>query len=208
MTIEISKHKLFTEEIYSFNMPNFDYWKKEINEIVKIENNAVHNHSTDLKFLSNIQARRTAWDTHLRYPSMLNISKEFIKIIESFVKSENFDVPSINLTELWINWYVKNQMAVPHCHGTAFSLVFFVDVEKSNTSFLINKEYKKFFLMKKSNTNTFNNSIVDIKVKDGTCLMFDGGLNHSTTPNLTDHKRITLAANFEASYPTLKKNVY
>ena len=51
---------------------------------------------------------------------MLNISKEFIKIIESFVKSEDFDVPSINLTELWINWYVKNQMAVPHCHGTAF----------------------------------------------------------------------------------------
>ena len=39
MTIEISKHKLFTEEIYSFNMPNFNYWKKEINEIVKIENN-------------------------------------------------------------------------------------------------------------------------------------------------------------------------
>ena len=147
MTIEISKHKLFTEEIYSFNMPDFNYWKKEINEIVKIENNAVHNHSTDLKFLSNIQARRTAWDTHLRYPSMLNISKEFIKIIESFVKSEDFDVPSINLTELWINWYVKNQMAVPHCHGTAFSLVFFVDVEKSNTSFLINKDYKKFFLM-------------------------------------------------------------
>ena len=62
--------------------------------------------------------------------------------------------------------------------------------------------------MKRDDTNTFNNSIVDIKVKDGTCLMFDGGLNHSTTPNLTDHKRITLAANFEVSYPILKEHVH
>ena len=54
----------------------------------------------------------------------------------------------------------------------------------------------------------YHNSIVDIKVKDGTCLMFDGGLHHSTTPNLTDHKRITLAANFEVSYPILKEHVH
>ena len=58
--------------------------RKEINEIVKVEDHAVHKHSTDLKFLSNVQARRTAWDTHLKYPSMLNISKEFIQIIQSF----------------------------------------------------------------------------------------------------------------------------
>jgi hypothetical protein len=208
MTINISKHAIFTEEIYSFEMPNFNFWKKEINTIVKVEDNDLHKHSTDLKFLSNVQAKRTAWDTHLKYPSMLNISKEFIKIIQSFVESENFDVPKIKLTDLWINWYAKNQMAMPHCHNNHFSLVLFVDVEKSNTSFLINKEYKKCFLMKRDDTNTFNNSIVDIKVKDGTCLMFDGGLHHSTTPNLTDHKRITLAANFEVSYPILKQHVH
>ena len=105
MTINISKHAIFTEEIYSFEMPNFNFWKKEINEIVKVEDNDLHKHSTDLKFLSNVQAKRTAWDTHLKYPSMLNISKEFIKIIQSFVESENFDVPKIKLTDLWINWY-------------------------------------------------------------------------------------------------------
>ena len=185
MTINISKHPIFTEEIYSFDMPNFDFWKKEINEIVKVEDHAVHKHSTDLKFLSNVQARRTAWDTHLKYPSMLNISKEFVKIIESFVKSENFDVPKIKLTDLWINWYAKNQMAIPHCHNNHFSLVLFVDVEKSNTSFLINKEYKKCFLMKRDDTNTFNNSIVDIKVKDGTCIMFAGKISKSSPTGFT-----------------------
>ena len=58
--------------------------------------------------------------------------------------------------------------------------------------------------MKKQENNNYNNSLVQIDVKDGTCLMFDGGLYHSTTPNLTNHKRITLAVNFEVVYKTKK----
>lgn len=202
--IDIQKHTLFTEEFYSFEMPNFEFWKKEINEIIKVEDNKVHNHSTEIEMESNVKARRTAWDTHYRYPSMKNISQEFIKIIKSFIIAEDFDAPDINVLNLWINWYRKNQMAISHCHNTHLSLVFFVDVEKTNTSFLINKEYKHCFLTKKEDSKTFNNKIVDVKVKDGTCLMFDGGLYHSTTPNLTDHKRITLAVNFEVAYPKKK----
>ena len=203
--INIKKHELFKEEIYSFEMPNFNFWKKEINEIIKVEDNKVHNHSTDLKNWSNIKARRTAWDTHHRYKSMYNLSQEFIKIVQSFVKSENFDAPEIEVNNLWINWYEKNQLAVPHNHNSHLSLVFFVDVEKTNTYFLVHKEYKKFFLIKKEGNSTHNNNILQIDVKDGTCLMFDGGLYHSTTPNLTDYKRITLAVNFDVCYKTVKK---
>ena len=76
--IDIQKHTLFTEEFYSFEMPNFEFWKKEINEIIKVEDNKVHNHSTEIEMESNVKARRTAWDTHYRYPSMKNISQEFI----------------------------------------------------------------------------------------------------------------------------------
>jgi uncharacterized protein (TIGR02466 family) len=202
--VDIKKHELFKEEIYSFEMPNFDFWKKEINQIIKVEDNKIHNYSTDIKNWSNVKAKRTAWDTHYRYQSMHNISQEFTKIAQSFVEAENFDAPEIKVTNLWINWYEKNQLAVPHYHNNHLSLVFFVDVEKTNTHFLVHKEYKNFFLVKKQENNNHNNSIVQINVKDGTCLMFDGGLYHSTTPNLTDHKRITLAVNFEVVYKTKK----
>jgi len=202
--LDIKKHELFTEHIYSFEMPNFDFWKKEINEIIKVEDNKVHNHSTDIKYWSNIKAKRTAWDTHYRYRSMHNIAMEFKKIVKSFVESENFDAPNVDVAHLWINWYSKHELAVPHYHNNHFSLVFFVDVEKTNTNFLVHKNYKQCFLVKKEDDNNFNNNLVEIKVKDGTCLMFDGGLYHSTTPNLTDHKRITLAANFEVTYSERK----
>ena len=205
--IDIKKHLIFTEEIYSFKMPNFDFWKKEVTEIIKVENNKVHQHSTDIENESNIKARRTAWDTHHRYQSMWNLSQEFIKIIKAFVAKENFDAPNIKVNNLWINWYDKNQMAIPHLHNCHLSLVFFIDVEKTNTSFFIHKEYKNFFLIKKNESSTFNNKIVDIKVKDGTCIMFDGGLQHSTTPNFSDQLRITLAVNFEVVYP-IKKEKY
>ena len=203
--IDIQKHSIFTEYVYSFDMPNFDFWKKQINEIVKVEDNQDHNLSTDLKFSSNVKAKRTAWDTHHRYQSMFNIACEFVKILQSFVESEGFDAPKIDISQLWINWYAKNQLAVPHRHNNHLSLVFFVDVEKTDTFFLIHKEYKNCFLMKKEDKTTYNNKVVEMKVKDGTCIMFDGGLYHSTTPNLTNNLRTTLAANFEVHYPTRKK---
>ena len=28
--IDIQKHTLFTEEFYSFEMPNFEFWKKDL----------------------------------------------------------------------------------------------------------------------------------------------------------------------------------
>lgn len=55
--IDIQKHSIFTEYVYSFDMPNFDFWKKQINEIVKVEDNQDHNLSTDLEFSSNVKAK-------------------------------------------------------------------------------------------------------------------------------------------------------
>lgn len=70
--------------------------------------------------------------------------------------------------------------------------------------FLYTKNIKIVFNEKEDKT-TYNNKVVEMKVKDGTCIMFDGGLYHSTTPNLTNNLRTTLAANFEVHYPTRKK---
>jgi hypothetical protein len=44
--ITINKHPLFVEEVYTFDMPNHDFWKKEIDTIINIESNTAHNFSS------------------------------------------------------------------------------------------------------------------------------------------------------------------
>jgi len=197
--VTINKHPLFTEEVYSFKMPNHDFWKKEINTIINIESNSVHNLSSKPpQKETNIRATRTAWDSHLRYPSLKNLSQEINNILKMFVETEGFDIPNINVFDCWINWYGKNEFAVPHHHGLNIAFVYFVDVEDTDASFLFHNRTSMSFKKKQEN-GEYRNDIKKIKPKNGTCLFFSGSLLHSVSPNLSNKIRKTLAMNFEIS---------
>ena len=62
--IAIEKIPLFTEEVYSFIMPDHNHWGKQIKNIVLVEKNkAIHDYSTIPEEDCNVKANRTTWDT-------------------------------------------------------------------------------------------------------------------------------------------------
>ena len=200
MNLEIIKHNIFIDEAWSFTMPNHEKWRKEIKDIILVENNKeIHKHTTIPEKDCNVKAKRTAWDSHYRYPSIRSLTEELANIMEDWIKKENFDAPCLRVQDCWINWYNKNDHAVPHDHPSHLSLVYFVDVEDSGAEFLLHK-VDRFALIRKENNETFRNNLRSVKVKNGTVLMFNGGLMHSVTPNLSNSTRITFAANYEVSY--------
>tara|TARA_R110000868_G_scaffold140537_5_gene356264 strand:+ start:15869 stop:16489 length:621 start_codon:yes stop_codon:yes gene_type:complete len=198
--ISISKTPLFTQEVYSFIMPDHEHWKEQIKNIILVEKNKnLHSHSTTPKEECNVKANRTAWDTHIKYGSISILSQKLRTIIQDFTIQENFDVPKLEIQDCWINWYDKNNYAVPHNHTCHLSLVYFVDVEDTKASFLFH-ENNNFRLVKKNENSEEINIVKKIHAKDGMVLMFNGNICHSVTPNQTNEERVTLALNFCVVY--------
>jgi uncharacterized protein (TIGR02466 family) len=202
----IEKISLFTDEIYTFKMPHHDEWEKEIKTIIKVEENKnLHAFSTMPEDECNVKAKRTAWDSHIRYNSVNNIVNEIKIIIKNFIEIENYDAPNLHALDCWINWYEKNQYAIPHSHIGNLSVVYFIDIEKTNTKFLFHKNSNFELVKKKDLKNFFRNTIKDIPIENGTVVMFPSRMLHSVTPNLSDNRRITLAINFGVNYEEERK---
>jgi hypothetical protein len=204
--MKIDRLELFTDEAFYFSMPNFDVWKQHIENIILIEeNNSKFNLDTTPEEECNVKASRTAWNSHERYPAINNLCEEIKKILKKFIEEEGYDIPSLHTDECWINWYTKNQHAVPHSHKPFLAVVLFVDVEESSADFLFHSS-KNFVLSKiKDNEILRTNTLKKINVKNGTVVFFDGAIPHSVSSNLSDKRRITLAMNLRPQY-SLKRD--
>ena len=196
--INIEKHTIFTDDIYSFVMPAHEDWSEKIKNIITVEDNKeIHQHTTIPKEACNVMGRRTAWDSHLRYPILQSLIKELEKIIQIFIEKENFDAPILRLQECWINWLKKNDHVLPHIHPRHLVLVYAVDVEETGADLLWIKS-DSYQLANKG--EKIRNDIKSLKIKNGSVLMFNGNLLHAVTPNLSNKTRVTFIANFEVGY--------
>ena len=206
--MKINRLKLFTDEAFYFEMTNLDVWKQHIENIILIEeNNSKFNLDTEPEEESNVKASRTAWNSHNIYPVINDLCEEIKKILNKFIVEEGYDIPLLHTDECWINWYTKNQHAVPHSHKPFLAVVFFVDVEESSADFLFHSS-KNFVLSKiKDNKVLKTNTLKKINVKNGTVVFFDGAIPHSVSSNLSDKRRITVAMNLRPQY-ALKRNEY
>jgi len=196
MDLKVTKIPIFTEEVYAFNLPNFKFYQEQIKQIVLVEENGL---DTSPELECNVKARRTAWNSHLRYPALNNLSFEIKKYLESFIESEGYDIPELKIQDCWINWYKKNQFAQPHKHNSVLSVVLFVDVQDTDAKFFFHAD-KRVTLVKKNEIKTNFNSIKNVNAKNGTVLFFDGMISHSVSPNVTNKNRITVAFNYAPVY--------
>jgi uncharacterized protein (TIGR02466 family) len=202
---KINKLPIFTQEVFYFTLPNFEKWKKHINQIILVEENKnIHSHDTSPKEACNVMAKRTAWNSHQRYNILNELCNEIILHLKKFIKEEGYDIPKLAVSECWINWYKKNQYAQPHNHGHNLSVVFFIDVEKSNGKFFFHSNNNSVFIKKEETYTNFSNT-VQVDAKDGTVLFFDGSVRHSVSPNDTDNNRVTVAINFNPEYDEERK---
>lgn len=198
--VDINKVPIFTQEVFHFTLPNFEEWKKQIYQIILVEENKnIHGHSTIPEKGCNVMANRTAWNSHQRYPIINDLCKEISSYLKEFIEKEGYDIPDLRVYDCWVNWYEKNQHARPHCHGHFLSVVFFVDVEKSDGKFFFNSN-SNAILVKKGEKFSKRSDTVQVDAKDGTVLFFDGSIFHSVSNNLTNNKRVTVAINFSVEY--------
>jgi|TARA_R100001594_G_scaffold31847_3_gene59267 uncharacterized protein (TIGR02466 family) len=204
--MKITKVPIFTQEIFYFQLPNFDKWKKQINQIILVEDNKIHKHSTVPEKECNVMAKRTAWNSHERYGALNLICHEIMKTIKVAVDKENYDIPDLEIDECWLNWYKQNQYAQPHHHGATLSAVLFVDVEKSNSKFFFHSDHSAVFVKKDDVNTSFRNNIKQLNAKDGIVIFFDGSINHSVSSNTTDNTRVTMAINFNVKYLKKRKD--
>ena len=170
------------------------------------ENKNIHEHDTSPEEACNVMAKRTAWNSHQRYPALNMLCNEIRVYLNKFIEKENYDIPDLDVTDCWINWYKKNQYAQPHKHGGVLSVVLFVDVEKSNSKFFFHSDNNAVFV-KKDNVHTNFSNVKELTAKDGTVIFFDGSVFHSVSSNTTDNTRVTVAINFSVNYKS-SRNEY
>ena len=205
--MNINKIPIFTQEVFHFTLPNFEEWQKLINQIILVEENKnIHEHDTSPEEACNVMAKRTAWNSHQRYPALNMLCNEIRVYLNKFIEKENYDIPDLDVTDCWINWYKKNQYAQPHKHGGVLSVVLFVDVEKSNSKFFFHSDNNAVFV-KKDNVHTNFSNVKELTAKDGTVIFFDGSVFHSVSSNTTDNTRVTVAINFSVNYKS-SRNEY
>ena len=198
--IQISRLPIFTTEVFSFELPNFEEWEKQIKQIVLVEDNKqIHNISSTPEEKCNIVGSRTAWNSHQRYPSLKILCDEIEGYLCSFIKNEGYDIPKLVIHNCWINWYDKDNYAHPHTHGSVLSVVLFVNVEDSDAKFFFHAD-NNLVLTKQEELKTNFSNVKHVKVKNGTIIFFDGSIRHSVSQNTTNKKRITVALNYAVDY--------
>ena len=198
--IDITKTPLFTDEVSFFTMPNHDHWKEQIHNIIKVEDNKnIHKYTTIPNKEDSVKASRTAWDSHLRYSAIGTLTDKIVEIIHSSVRQDGYDAPLLRIEDAWINWYKKDQFALPHIHASHISVVYFVDTENSSSDFIFTQK-DHYRLLKKEGDKTITNTHKQMNIKDGTVIFFNGNMWHSVSPNLSNKTRITFATNLIAEY--------
>jgi hypothetical protein len=72
MQVNVDKQEIFTDYMWSFMMPDHEHWKKQLEEIIKVEKNkSIHKFSIENKENKPVQAHKTPWDSHCRYFAVL-----------------------------------------------------------------------------------------------------------------------------------------
>jgi len=196
MQVEVNKHDIFTDNMWSFVMPDHEHWKKQLEDIITVEKNKnIHKFSMENKENKPVQAHKTPWDSHCRYFAVFETQNVIRNIITQSIKDDGWEVPHLNPMECWINWYEKNQFAYQHVHNCILSAVYYVKVEKSPSEFFFHRDDR--FRLQKENQDS---NIKKVTPKEGSVIFFSGCQAHSVSANTSDETRITMAINFNGEY--------
>ena len=204
MQVNVDKYEIFTDYMWSFMMPDHEHWKKQLEEIIKVEKNkSIHKFSIENKEDKPVQAHKTPWDSHCRYFAVFETQNIIKNIIIQSIRNDGWEVPTrMNAMNCWVNWYEKNQYANVHIHNCLLSAVYFVKVENSPSEFFFHRDDR--FRLQKENQDS---NIKMVTPKEGSVIVFSGCQSHSVSANTSNDTRITMAVNFNGEYSTEFKPV-
>jgi len=171
--------------------------KKEINFIENLRYKKTHNVTTRDTGVKVSQSENV-----LEYKQLKRIKNFFIEKIEEY-KNNLLEIKNeLKLVQSWTTYNVKGTSHHAHNHPNTFiSLVYYVkcseqggdivfELPKSRLQegFNFNYNIKRF--------NIYNSTTWRILTKTGRIVIFPGWIQHYSTPQETDEKRIILGANF------------
>ena len=191
MKIELQRNSWFNSDVFSFFVD--DHYCEAVNDIVKKD---CDEWASGLK---NVKAKTCNWNG-LRYPVIKELS-DFAceKVLPSIGKSQNFKWNNWTAREAWINFYQKNDQAVPHHHYFAdFCGVLITKTKESNLKFINPLEIHGYF--KEFMTEE---SIHKINEKKGLFIFFPSYIYHKVEECTED--RISVAFNFLNESDQIKK---
>jgi uncharacterized protein (TIGR02466 family) len=197
--INIKKDAVFTEYVWSCEMPDHEHWKKQLKQIALVEEAEYTKFSTRPGYPCNVKALRTSWNSHLKFPAINNICNIICNdLLVPLLKYEELEAQHVKIMDSWLNIYKQDNYTDVHAHPPSFlSFVYFVKLPKKDCKFYFhNNDFVKF--TKKDKTRA---DIKEYNAKEGMVLFFNGSTYHSVSKSETNEKRLTLAGN---TYPIYK----
>lgn len=151
-----------------------------------------HNGTSDRT--SNLTGWTSEWDSHLRYPLILDsLVREIAEFHSKFVMNPRHGSGTNDQlvldAEIWFAEYNKGDYADEHNHtwSTRTSFVYFLGIEQDSSPLTFVQKYWR----PEGTISTVKE--MDLYVSSGTLVLFPGFINHKVRP--TDGKRFVIAGN-------------
>lgn len=135
----------------------------------------------------------------LNKPDFSRIKIFFENTIKDYKENVLEITNDIYMTTSWFTINNKNDFHHKHAHPNTFlSMIYYVECESGNLIFYPKSSLQEGFNLEYDikNFNVFNSTKWTINIKPNDIVIFPGWITHSTSPNLSDKKRIALVASF------------
>jgi uncharacterized protein (TIGR02466 family) len=135
----------------------------------------------------------------LNSPELKRIKSFFKETINKFKENVLEIKNELYMTNSWFTINDKQHFHHKHSHPNVFlSMIYYVQCESGNLEFYIKSSLQEGFNFDYTvkNYNIFNCTKWTLKTKTNDIVIFPGWIDHKTTPNLSNEKRIALVANF------------
>ena len=163
--------------------------KEEINFI---ENQKFNGTENSVKVSTNIFV--------LNNKKMERVKNYFITYVKDFVKNVLEIKNKFDMTSSWITINNSKNSHHPHeHHNSVLSLVYYVECNGGDLTLSCNRSSLEQGFNFKYNIikyNSYNSRFINIPVKTNSVVIFPSWLTHSTQPNLSNNKRMVIAADF------------
>ena len=151
-----------------------------------LEGNSISNHGLNDKILSDINKN---------VKNCKNIEENLLTFINKY--TDKLGVPSLKLTNSWINFQNKGSKLLPHCHpGNVVSGVMYLNIDNNSSKIYFHNpnQFTSFMAKKESSQFVYDFQIVLPKIGD--LILFPSWLQHSsgTDVNMTE-ERVALSFN-------------
>jgi uncharacterized protein (TIGR02466 family) len=192
--MNIKQHVMFPTIIWEI-----DFTPKDSDLLLEMKRFSIKNRNSNPKGIN--RSNFGGWHSNLfnSYPIEINVFGSKVEQIIMDIRKE-IDVPSLKLSEFWLNINGYGDYNKLHNHpGSFLSGVFYIDAPSKNMGDIhfLRGDDMKYYINKLPNPNNFTGQNIRYTPKSGKLLIFPSWLEHHVDGNRSKEKRISLSFNYK-----------